>query len=148
MSYQERRAFVSLISTILIAAYYFVSVLQRFPEGNPYSADVFRFWGSSMFILIPVSVVVQIVIAIVFSIVYSIATREPERPLTDERDRLIELKAIRNSLYVFVFGFSLAMGSLVINMPPNVMFIVLFFSGFVSGMAGYITQIYFYRRGF
>ncbi len=62
MSYQERRAVVSLINTILISAFYFVYVFQRYPVGNSYSADVFHFWGSTFLILIPVSIVVQIVL--------------------------------------------------------------------------------------
>lgn len=35
MSYQERRAVVSLISTILISAIYSAYMVQRYPEGNP-----------------------------------------------------------------------------------------------------------------
>jgi len=147
MSYHERRAFASLISTIVISAIYFVYVFQRYP-GNSYSADAFRFWGSSIFLLVPLSIVAQIVVQIASSIVNSMAPHEKESFVADERDKLIELRALRNSLYVFVLGFSLAMGSLVVEMPPSVMFIILFFSGFVSGMVGYISQLYFYRRGF
>jgi hypothetical protein len=148
MSYHERRAFASLIITILISAFYFVYVFQKYPAANSYSAEVFRFWGSSIFILIPLSIVAEIVVQIVFSIVNTIATNEKESSVSDERDKLIQLRALRNSLFVFVFGFFLAMGSLVIDMTPSVMFIVLFFSGFVSGMVGYISQLYFYRKGF
>jgi hypothetical protein len=54
MSYQERRSIVNLISTILISALYSAYMIQRYPEGNTYSADVFRFWGAFFLILIPV----------------------------------------------------------------------------------------------
>jgi len=148
MAYRERRAMASLISTILISAFYFVYVFQRYPVGNSYSAEVFHFWGSSIFILVPLSIVAEIVVQIVFSIVNTMMTNEREHLLSDERDKLIQLRALRNSLFVFVFGFSLAMGSLVIDMPPSVMFIVLFLSGFVAGIVGYISQLYFYRKGF
>src|SRR5215813_8089230 len=148
MSYHERRALVSLINTILISAIYFVYVLLRFPQGNPYSVEVFHFWGSSIFILVPLSIIGAIILQIVFSIVNTMATHEKESTLADERDRSIQLRALRNTLFVFVFGFSLAMGSLVIDMPPSIMFITIFFSGFVSGIVGDISQLYFYRRGF
>jgi len=148
MSYHERRALVSLINTILISAIYFVYVLLRFPQGNPYSVEVFHFWGSSIFILVPLSIIGAIILQIVFSIVNTMATHEKESTLADERDRSIQLRALRNTLFVFVFGFSLAMGSLVIDMPPSIMFITIFFSGFVSGIVRDISQLYFYRRGF
>jgi hypothetical protein len=148
MSYQERRSIVNLISTILISALYSAYMIQRYPEGNAYSADVFRFWGAFFLILIPVSIAAKIVIAIVFAILNAIATREEELPITDERDKLIETKAQTNSSYVFIVGFILAMGSLAIDMPPTIMFITLLLSGIVSEMVSEISQFYFYRRGF
>ena len=148
MSYRERRTVVSLISTILFATFYFVYVFRNYPGGNPYSAEVFHFWGVSMFILTPLSIAVQIAISIAFSIAYTTATRDKESRLSDARDRLIELRGIRNTVYVFAFGFLLAMGSLVINESPSVMFLIIFASGFVAGMVGDISQLFLYRRGF
>ncbi len=148
MSYRERRAIASLISAILFSAFYVVYVLQRFPVGNAYSIDVFHFWGSTIFILIPVSIVINIVTDIVSSIIITIATNEKAPPFSDERDKLIELKSTRNTFYIFTFGFVLSMGSLAIDMPPSVMFIILIFSGTIAGIVGNITQLYFYRRGF
>src|SRR5262249_32602964 len=112
MSYRERQVVVSLISTILIAAIYFLYVLPRFPQGNAYSVDVFHFWGSSVFALVPVSIIVKIITEIVFSMAQSMATNERDRRFTDERDKLIELRGLRNTLYTFALGFTLAMGSL------------------------------------
>jgi hypothetical protein len=147
MSYQEKRTIVSLISTILISAIYSAYMVQRYPEGNPYSVDTFHFWGSFFLILIPVSIVAKIMIYIVFSILNAIATQEVESSITDERDKLIELKTTRNSLYVFTFGFLLAMGSLAVDMPPSTMFVILLCSGIASEMIADISQLYFYRRG-
>ena len=148
MSYQERRAIVSLLNTILIAVFFFAYLLPRYPAGNAYSADVFHFWGSAVVISIPVSIAINIAVGIAFSIAYAMVTREKERPLTDERDHLIELRDLRITVYLFTAGFFLAMLSLVFDMPPSVMFIILMVSGYVAGIVGYISQIYFYRRGF
>ena len=149
MSYQEKRSIVNLISNILISVLYSAYMIQRYPHGDPYSMEVFRFWGSFFLILIPVSIVARIVIYIVFSILNTIATREQEDPsITDERDKLVETRATLKSNYVFIVGFILAMGSLAIDMPPSVMFILLLLSGIVSGMVSEISQFYFYRRGF
>ena len=98
-------------------------------------------------ILIPVSIAANIAVSIAFSIVYSMATQEKTSLVSDERDQLIELRAIRNGLYVFAGGFSLAMGSLAIDMPPSVMFIIIMVSGYGSGLVSNLTQIFLYRRG-
>jgi hypothetical protein len=148
MSYQERRAIISLISTILITVVYSAYMMQRYPESGSYSVDVFRFWGAFFLILIPVSILAKIIIHIMFSIIHTIATNEAEPNIMDERDRFIELKAGRNSLYVFSAGVMLAMASLVIDMPPAIMFIILFCSGLVSEMVSEMSKFYFYRRGF
>jgi hypothetical protein len=148
MSYQERRSIVNLISTILISVLYSAFMIQRYPASDAYSPDVFRFWGAFFLILIPVSIVAKIVIYIVFAIINAIATREQELPITDERDKQIETKATMKSHYVFVVGFILAMGSLAINTPPAIMFVILLLSGIVSELVSEISQFYFYRRGF
>ncbi len=147
MSFQEKRSIVNIVSTILITAVYSAYMVQRFPQGNAYSPDVFHFWGAFFLILIPVTIVARIIIYIGFYIVNTIATREEEPSITDERDQVIELKATRYSLYVFGVGFLLAMGSLVMEMPPSAMFIILICSGLVSEMVSEISQFYFYRSG-
>lgn len=147
MSYQEKRNIVSLIGTVLIFTLYSRYVFLKYPEGSIASSELFSFWGATILILIPVSIVAKIIIHIVFSIINTIATKEKEPAFTDELDRLIELKATRISHYVFILGFLLAMGSLVMDMQPSVMFIILILSGFMSEVIGVITQLYHYRKG-
>jgi hypothetical protein len=98
-------------------------------------------------IFILVSIVANIAISIVFNIIYSMATYEKAAPFADERDTFFELRALRNALYVFACGFFLAMGSLVLGMPPSGMFIVLMCSGCASGIVAPLTQLSLYRRG-
>jgi hypothetical protein len=148
MSFQERRAIVSLISTILITGVYAAYMAQRYPASGDYSIEVFRFWGAFFLILIPVMIVARIIIHIVFSIINTLATHENEPDIADERDKLIELKATRNALYVFSVGVILAMGSLVIDLPPAAMFIFLLGAGIASELVSEVSQFYFYRRGF
>ncbi len=148
MSLQERRVIVILVSTIVITLAYSAYMIQRYPEGNAYSPEVFRFWGAFFLIFIAVSIVARIIIYIVFSIVNAIATREENPPILDERDKLIEVKSTQRSLAVFVLGFVLAMGSLVVDQPPAVMFIILICAGVASEIISGVSQFYFYRRGF
>jgi hypothetical protein len=97
MSAHERQAIVSLISTIVLGAFFLGYVLPRYPAGNPYAPEVFHFWGLAVVILVPVSIVSNITV----SIVYTIATQENVSPFADERDRFIQLRSLRIALYAF-----------------------------------------------
>ncbi len=148
MSHQETRSLVNLFSTLIVTGLYAAYMIQRYPEAAPYSPEIFRFWGAFFLILIPVSIVARIITYIVFHIAHAILTREEPPTITDERDKSIELKAQTGSGYLFILGFILAMGSLVIDTPPTVMFIILLLSGFGSQVLSEMLTFYFYRRGF
>jgi uncharacterized membrane protein YfcA len=147
MSFQERRSLVNVISSILITVLYTFYMIPRYPQAEPYSPDIFHFWGTFFVILIPVAAVAKIIIYIIFYILNTIATREVEPDITDERDKLIEMKSSQISGYVFVIGFLLAMIAVAFGMPPAVMFILLFCAGFSSDIVSEISQFVFYRRG-
>lgn len=147
MTYQEKKSIVSLISAILIFGAYCLYMYPRYPEGGLESTETFRYWGSFVLILTLISIVAHIIVSIIFNIVFRITTREKEPAFADELDKLISLKATRNSFAAFVVGFLLAMGSLVIDQPSQVMFMILIGSGFISDVTGSVTKLYHYRRG-
>ncbi|MBS4223758.1 hypothetical protein [Lederbergia citrea] len=147
MTYQEKKSIVSLIGAILIFVSYCLYMYPQYPEGGLESIETFRYWGSFVLILTLVSIIAHIMISIIFNIVFRMTTREKEPRFADELDKLIELKAFRNSFFVFILGFLVAMGSLIIYQPLQVMFIILIFSGFISDVTGSITKFYHYRRG-
>jgi hypothetical protein len=147
MSYQEKKSIVSMLSSAITFGSYCWYVFLRYQD-ELFGTEVnFRFWGAVILILIPVSIVAKIVVSIVFIMINRMATREIEPSFEDELDKLIESKATRVSHYVFIFGFILAMGALALEQPPSVMFVILFFSGFLSEAAGLSTKLYLYRRG-
>ncbi|WP_284035475.1 hypothetical protein [Neobacillus sp. 114] len=147
MTYQEKKSIVSLISAILIFGTYCLYMYPRQPEGGLESLETFRYWGSFVLILTLLSIVAHIIISILFNIIFRITTGEKEPTFADELDKLIDLKANRNSFFVFILGFLLAMGSLVIFQPSQVMFMILIISGFVSDVTGSVTKLYHYRKG-
>lgn len=148
MSYQERKAIVSFASQILILAVYSLVMAPRFPAGDPYAPEVFRYWGSFLLILVPVTIVASIIIHILFTIINTASSDEHEPRVTDERDRLIELKSTRNAMFGFTAGFLLAMASLVLGQTPSVMFIILIGAGVLSSAISDASEFYFYRRGY
>lgn len=145
---REKQILVSLITSVVILAAYSLFVYNRYISDNPEIINDFRFWGKAFLVLIPVSIVAQMVIHILFAIANKIATNEDIPSISDERDKLIELRTIRISHWLFLAGFLLAMGSQAVGMQPYVMFITLILSGFIASVVGEITRIYYYRKGF
>ena len=145
---KEKQILVSLISSPLILGSYSLYVYQKYVAGNPVVINDFKFWGKAILILIPVSIIAHIIIHIIFVAINKIATNEDVPTITDERDKLIELKGTRVSHWTYSLGFLLSMGSIAIGMQPYVMFILLMASFFVACCAGEITKIVLYRKGF
>jgi len=148
MENKEKQILVTAISLMLIFGFYSLYVYNNYIEGNNEIINDFRFWGKTFLILIPVTIVAQIIIHIIFAIINKIVTNEDISDLTDERDKLIDLKAIQISHWIFTAGFLLSMVFLAIGKPPYIMFLTLIISGFLSGIISEVAKIYFYRKGF
>jgi hypothetical protein len=148
MSYHEKRAIVSMISSVLITVVYSVVLFQRYLSVSDEYLNDPRFWGAAFLVFIVVSILANILITIAFTIYYRITSHEDAPAFSDERDKLIELKGTRNASYTFSIGVVLYIVSLVLYMPLYVMFILIVFSGLVSSMMDDFTQLYLYRKGF
>lgn len=147
MGQKEKQSIVSIIGSVLVIGFYSMYVYRNYVAGDPEILNDFQFWGKSFLYLIPIAIVIQIVIHILFAIGNSIVTREVMTDLTDERDKLIELKSIRISHWIFTVGFMLSMGSLAFGMKPYVMFLTLLSSGFLASLISEVAKIIYYRRG-
>lgn len=147
MSYQEKKTLVNMISSVLIFSIYSIYVYSKYTAGGDELAFDLHFWAKAFLILIPVSIVARIIIAILFVIIYKITTMEDIPNFEDERDKLIELKALRSSNWVFIVGFFLAMVSQVMDMTPATMFVIIAVFGLLSEMVDNISRLYFYKKG-
>lgn len=144
MSYQEKRSIVYLITSVLIFGGYGLYVLGLAQADRLESSN----WGRVILALVVIHIGINIVVEIVFAILSAIITREEQPPLTDERDRSIDLRATNNSFLVFGMGFLVAMGTVAVEMPLYVMFNTLVYGFFFAELMWSSTQLYFYRRGF
>jgi hypothetical protein len=147
MQHQEKQSIVSIIGSVLVIGIYSLYVYRNYIQADLELLNDFQFWGKSFLYLLPIGIVVQIVIHIVFAIANRIITQEDIPDFTDERDKLIELKSIRISHWIFIFGFMLAMGSLAMGMKPYAMFLTLISSGFLASLASEVAKIIYYRKG-
>jgi hypothetical protein len=146
MSFQEKRSLVTLIGNLVISIGYFLVMFPRAQDATGITNDL-RFWASFILILIPVSIVFNILFHILFVIINVVATREETPDITDEFDKLVNLKSTRNFYHVFMIGFALSLLALVVEQPPYVMFIVLNAAIVVASITQSVSEIYYYRRG-
>ncbi len=147
MSYQEKENVVNIFSGLLITAVYALIIYQRHVEGTIDLTGDYRTWGIVFLIFIGVSIISRIIIYIIFHIINAIATRETDIPVSDERDKLIKLKSLRNSHYTFSFGFVLIFVALVLGMPVYSIFIIFVIFGEISEIVDNASQIYYSRKG-
>ncbi|HNT78627.1 MAG TPA: hypothetical protein PKH77_26760 [Anaerolineae bacterium] len=148
MSYHEKRAIVNMLSSISITVGYSVYLYFRYLAGGGEFANDPRFWANAFLIFIPISIAANILSSVFFTLHYRITTHDQEPAITDERDKLIELKGNRNALYVFSLGVMLAMVTSALGMPISAMFITIIYSGLLSAVVDELTQFVLYRRGF
>ncbi len=147
MGQQEKQSIVSMIGSVLVIGFYSMYIYRNYLSADLELLNDFQFWGRSFLYLIPIGIAVQIAIHIVFAIFNRIVTGENLTDFSDERDKLIELKSIRISHWIFITGFMLSMGSLALGMKPYVMFITLISAGFLASLASEIAKIIYYRKG-
>lgn len=147
MSYREKENIVNIFSSILITGIYAWIIYQKQLAGTIDLTDDFQKWGVIFLIFAGISIVARIIIYIIFSIINTIITREEKIPKEDERDKLIKLKATRNSSYSFSIGFFMAILALAVGLPAYWLFILFVISGVISELIDNGSQMYYYRKG-
>ncbi len=147
MSYQEKNSIVSIFSSLLVFVLYCLWVFQINPDRSVTFEGTLKYWGLVMILMIPVQIIPRIVIQIIFSIINWAATKEQQPSFSDELDKLINLKATRNSLYGFCIVFFGAMGLLAIGVQVSIIFYILFFGFMACGITAEMSELIYYRRG-
>lgn len=164
MSYQEKRTMVSMITAICILGAYFTYVYGKVQSGE-FGADDMKSWAGTMLIFIGIGIVAAIVIEIIFHILLSVAVAVQETArngkcddkqmektielemVTDEMDKLIELKSVRIGFIVLGIGFITALVSQLLDYSSVVMLNIMFVSFYAGSLVGSLIQLYYYRKG-
>ncbi len=147
MSYQERRSIASLISTVIVSVIYYLFVAWQAQAAGPEVAYDMKFWATAILLLIPVYVVFAVITQVIFIVINIIATRREEPDITDEFDKLIDLKSTRNFYHVFMAGFLISLASQAIEQPPQTMFIILLLGILAAATTDDLSHLIYYRRG-
>lgn len=147
MTYREKESIVNIFSGLLITTLYGLNIYGRHMDGSLDLSNDFSAWGVIFLIFMGVSIVARIIIYIIFHIINAIATRDDKIPVSDEMDKLIKLKSIRNSYFAFTSSFVLSIIGLAIGMPVYGMFIAFVIGGLMAEIIENGSQIYYYRKG-
>lgn len=85
MSYREKAAWMSLVTTLAVWSFYVIRLVERFRDGNVDAGDFIGLFIGITILL----VIVQILLAIALALLSPRGARTP----TEEREKLISLKA-------------------------------------------------------
>lgn len=138
MSFRERSAWITLIAILIVTVMYFLHVPRVFDP------TIDEWPHIAMALSLGAFVVIELVAYTALRLKYPKDARAPK----DERETIIELKAMRLAAYVYVAGTFLAM--LTPHHGANGLAVALFvFMAFViAEIVNYVARIVYYRRGF
>ena len=102
--------------------------------------------GQFLLTTMGVGMVSNIVMVIVMSILASILFGKGEKPVFDERDKLIELYVMRAILVIFSLGFVITLGLVGwYSLSANMALLVLFLCMYGANIVGDLVKLYWYR---
>ena len=147
MTFQEKRLFAAIVSTVLVFGIYYWVIYGMHATGQLEGPEGLILLGQSVLVTIVCAIVVNIALTILFNIFFAIRDRE-ENPsfIVDERDRLIEGRGVRFNSYVTGGGFVAAMAVLALG-GPMVLAINLIVLGYALGdLTSNLLMISIYRK--
>lgn len=139
MTFQEKSIWTTLIVTIIIFGYYYYKAAVVFTDPAIPDESLIGLFSAAVFIVILSQIVLQGILAV-------INRREAEKG-EDERDKIIELKAIRISYFILVFGVITTCISIFLIKSPMLIVNLIFFFFLIAEAAGMLIQLLLYRRG-
>lgn len=149
MSFQEKNIAVSFVNFSLILLFYLFRLWQLIGSERFVPNQVFRLWLIIIVASIVVTIVATILTHIGAGIVEAIKTKAKPviEDITDERDKLIDLKGTKTTYTFSSIGTFIAMLTFALGQPPLVMFTLLILFGLLAQIVGDGVRLYFYRRG-
>jgi cell division protein FtsL len=145
---KESEIIITTLIMMVMIALYVLYVYKKYVSVNPDIINDPQFWGKAFIYMIPVFIPAMIIVMIIYAVIKKAITKEDLDTLTDERDKLIDLKALRISQYVSTLCMFLALGSQALGMKIWVMFVILILSCFLRIFVEGFAKVFFYRRGF
>lgn len=137
LMFHEKSNWLMFVSLVVCFALYFTGALIARPPG---AVDVMP----QHVVFFTLAVVLLVIMQIVGHILIAIVDRRSE---TDERDRLIELKGMRNGGYVLAIGVCTSLCVAIVTKGNFIFTHVLLAFWVVAQFVEIGSQLYHYRRG-
>lgn len=149
MNFEVKNIYAGFVSTAIIFTTYFIVVSEMYSEGRFDAANGNALLGKAILSLMVGGIVVHIVVMILTNIVLAIATNDPKPSfVVDERDKIIELRGLQVSYFVFGAGYVGAMIMLAMGFAVFWVFNMLLAACAVSVLVEGAIRLFYYRRGF
>ncbi len=149
MSFHHKSIYVSLVNTIIVMSVYYWWVSGRYASGVFEGPNAGAEVGKSLLILIVAGILMQIIGMIVFNILQAMVTGNANPSfLVDERDRAIELKAVKLAYHLMALVLLLAIIALSLGWSIFSVFHILVVGSAFIAFVEALTQIILYRRGY
>ncbi|MCB0278002.1 MAG: hypothetical protein KDD94_00765 [Calditrichaeota bacterium] len=140
MSYKEKQIWLSMLSMLIVFGWYFKSVWPELTQGANDIGFIAGFFVKAVLIVIVINIISHIVLYIIN---YNEGNREQ-----DEREKLIELKAIRNAYYVLVCGIVWSGAIMLITQSVLMVANIVLFFFILSELTNYLSQLILLRSGY
>lgn len=149
MSKHQKETIISLVSLLVVSTGYISYVFSNYLSQAFSDREELKYWASAFLLIIPIRLVLQIVLFILFKIFEGILSNgKITEDITDERDRIVELKGDWISGILFIMGFAFALFCVVFfNSSLSAMFAIILIAGYFSELIGIIAKMYFFKRG-
>lgn len=147
MSYEERNTVVTLISSLLVNAWFLNRIWIMYHDGTSTAPDGLQIWAQTMLWVVPVAIGSVIALTVLTNIVVGAISGETDRGIVDERDRKFEFFGMGATMAFAVAGFLVSMILLALGYGGFVAFTVIYLSFFLGDIAGSLVKLGFYRAG-
>ena len=146
MPSEERNTIVSLITSLLVNAWFIRRIMAMFADGTSTAPDGLQIWAQTLLWVIPVSIGATILLTILASILHGIFTGETRGSFVkDERDRQFELWGLGATMALAVAGFLGSMILLALGYSPFIAFNIIYLSFALGDIAGSVLKLALYR---
>ena len=104
MPYGERETLCSLITTLIVTLLFLWRLSGQHEAGLFLGPEALQLWARSVLILVAWSIGIAIAVAIGFHVGHTVLTGEKSDDRRDERDHLIDRRALTFAWYLLSFG--------------------------------------------
>ncbi len=148
MSQSELRSLIALITWLPLYTGFAIYLKSQIAWAGLETSEALRSFAQAALVVVVLAILLAIVLEIGGSILYAIITGESQPVLSDERDRLLELKSMQAAFIAFGLAFIAVLAGLAFGwLQPLAALMTLFFALAASQVLAVAIKLALYRLG-